>query len=76
MCREHAEYALSYLEVMLEEYQYRRSRPHVLSKFGEWARSSNLPFVLPESGLSKVTLPWKSLKTRFRRRDVIEGYRL
>ena len=76
MCREHAEYALSYMEILLEEYRYRRSRPHPLQKFGEWARSSNLPFVLPASGQKSITLPWKSLKTRFRRHDVLEGYRL
>ena len=76
MCREHSEYVLSYMEALLDEYQYRRSRPHSWSKFAEWARSVDLPSALPASGQSNVVLPWKSLKTRFRRRDIIEGYRL
>jgi hypothetical protein len=76
MCREHAEYVLSYMEALLDEHQYRRSRPHVWSKFAEWARSVDLPGRLPPSGQKKLVLPWKSLKTKFRRRDVIEGYRL
>lgn len=76
MCREHAEYVLSYMEALLDEYQYRRSRPHPQSKFAEWARSVELPSALPASGQTGVVLPWKSLKTRFRRRDIIEGYRL
>ena len=76
MCREHAERVLAYMEALLDEYQYRRSRPHQWSKFAEGAGQADLPADLPASGQAEVVLPWKSLKTRFRRRDVIEGYRL
>jgi len=76
MCREHAGYVLSYMGSLADEYQYRRSRPHPQSKFVEWAESSGLSAELPASGQSNIVLPWKSLKMRFRRKDIIEGYRL
>ena len=50
MCREHAKYVLSYMSVLLDEYQYRRSRLHLLSKFADWAEAIDLPSVLPVSG--------------------------
>lgn len=76
MCREHAAYVLSYMSVLLDEYQYRRSKPHPSSRFADWAEAVNLPSVLPSSGQANIVLPWKSLKMRFRRKDIIEGYRL
>lgn len=76
LCKEHVKYVLSYMEILLEEYQYRKSHPHVLSKFIEWSRLIDLPSILPPSGKSTVILPWKSLKVCFRRRNIIEGYRL
>ena len=76
MCREHTKYVLSYMSVLLDEYQYRRSRPHLLNKFADWAEAIDLPSVLPVSGQANIILPWKSLKMRFRRKDIIEGYRL
>lgn len=76
MCREHAAYVLSYMSVLLDEYQYRRSKPHLSSRFADWAEAVNLPSVLPASGQANIVLPWKSLKMRFRRKDIIEGYRL
>lgn len=76
MCREHVKYVLSYMFVLLDEYQYRRSRPHPSSRFADWAEVVDLPSVLPVSGQSNIVLPWKSLKMRFRRKDIIEGYRL
>lgn len=76
MCREHARYVLSYMSALLDEYQYRRSRQHPLNGFADWAEAVDLPSVLKASGQANIVLPWKSLKTRFRRKDIIEGYRL
>jgi len=76
MCREHAEYILSYAEILFDERRYRSPKPDSAFKFTEWARDVRLPEDLPASGQTNLVLPWKSLKTRFRRRDVLEGYRL
>lgn len=76
-CREHFDYVLGYMGVLLEEYEYRTGRRHPLAKFEEWATNDIPQSVrIPKAGLARVILPWKSLKLRFRRKDIIEGYRL
>ena len=76
MCKEHAEYILDYMEILLDEYQYRKSKLHSLTKFIDWANNIYLSDFLPKSNQKKIVLPWKSLKRNFRHRNIIEGYRL
>ena len=74
MCREHVEYVRAYMSAMLDEYAYRHGREHGLRQFLDW--DAGVEMKIPAANLKSVSLPWKSLKPRFRRRDVLEGYRL
>ena len=75
MCREHFDYVKKYFDVLLDEYEYRFGRRHKLANFSEWV-DEYMPQKVPYGNLKHVSLPWKSLKLKFRRKDVIEGYRL
>lgn len=75
-CKEHYDYVKHYLNILLDEYAYRFSKVHGLSKFAEWLEFDAPPLSIPEARLSKITLPWKTLDIRFRRKDIVEGYRL
>lgn len=61
---------------MLVEYEYRTSRRHGMSGFFEWLTADAPEVKIPKGNLKKIILPWKSLKKEFRRKDIIEGYRL
>jgi len=74
-CRENFDYAKSYFDALLQEYEYRRGRRHRLAGFSDWV-DSDMPAVIPAAGIAEVALPWKNLSLKYRRRDVIEGYRL
>lgn len=73
-CGEHFEYMFEYLDIMLAEYESRKSRRHQMAGFSDWLAGSG--FGLPKANLKTIALPWKALKKRFRRKDIIEGYRL
>lgn len=74
MCGEHFRYVMSYFEALLDEHEYRTGRRHPLAAFAEWAGTCSAR--IPDAHIKKVYLPWKCLKLKYRRRDVIEGYRL
>lgn len=75
MCREHFDRVKSYFDALLSEYEYRRGRRHRRAALSEWIRS-DMAVKIPAAGVKSAGLPWKNLKTKYRRRDVVEGYRL
>lgn len=68
-------YVERYLEACLDEWLYRRGREHGLAAFLDWHLSLAPQLKLPDAGLSKLVFPWKNLNPKFRRKDVVEGYR-
>ena len=74
-CGEYFDYAKRYFDILLQEYEYRRRRRHRRAALSEWI-DCDMRTKIPAAGVKTVALPWKSLKQKFRRRDVIEGYRL
>ena len=75
MCGEYFRYAKRYFDILLGEYEYRRRRAHRRAALSEWI-DGDMSVKIPDAGVKDTVLPWKSLKQRFRRKDVIEGYRL
>ena len=75
MCREHFMYVKNYFDALLLEHEYRYGRRHNLSNFSEWI-DNDMTVDIPEGRIKNVILPWKSLKLKFRRKNIIEGYRL
>lgn len=74
-CGEYFRYVKAYFDILLTEYESRRGRRHRRAPVSEWIDCC-MQVKVPDAGVKTVVLPWKSLKQRFRRRDVIEGYRL
>lgn len=75
MCREHFDYMKSYFDALLLEYEYRNGRRHPLAGFSEWVDVC-MRIRIPSGNVKNIVLPWKSVKLKFRRKDIIEGYRL
>lgn len=75
MCREHYDYIVQYLDILLQEYQYRHKKLHVGSKFYEWLAVDAPQLSIPEAHLKKITVEWKSLNPRHRKKNIIEGYK-
>ena len=76
-CLDNFNYTLSYLEALLDELSYRHGK--MLDEKMEtycWVKEHISCIDLPFLGLGKVILPWKVIDPKFRRIDVIEGYRL
>lgn len=74
-CGEHLRFVERYLEACLDEWLYRRGKEHGLAAFLAWHLDSVPRIELPDAGLPKIVFPWKSLAPKFRRKDVLEGYR-
>ena len=75
MCKEHFDYVKAYFDALLDEYEYRFGRRHPLANFSDWV-DADMTRKIPEAHIKAIALPWKSLKLKFRRKDIIEGYRL
>lgn len=75
-CKEHFIYIQDYLDILLDEYVYRQCREHKLYKFANWLSENNISDKIPAANIKNIILPWKSLKKKFRRKNIIEGYRL
>lgn len=76
MCLEHYEYVKKYLDALLSEYEFRFGKQHGLTKFLEWEEVDAPKLSIPNGNIKKICLPWKCLDPRWRRKDIIEGYRL
>jgi len=75
-CKEHFDYVKNYMNILLDEYEYRTGKEHGLGKFLEWVDIDAPKITIPEGKLKSITLEWKTLNPRFRRKDIIEGYKL
>ena len=75
MCLEHYEYVKRYLGILLDEYQYRFQKEHGLGKFLEWLDLDAPKLAIPEAHLAKISIPWKCLNPRWRRKVLVDGYR-
>ena len=75
-CKEHFDYVKLYMKALLDEYEYRTGKVHGMSKFIEWLEFDAPTIAIPEGKLKKITLEWKVLNPKYRRKDIIEGFRL
>ena len=76
MCYENWAFVRKYLDILLDEVAYRDGSEHENTMILNWL-DFDMPHIdLPKAGISDVALPWKVIEPRFRRLDVIEGYRL
>ena len=76
MCYENWAYAKCYLKHLLDESEWRTGTVNESAKVLDWIEYDMPSISLPSANLNEVYLPWKSIEPRFRRVDVIEGYRL
>lgn len=75
-CAEHAGYVEDTLDALLAEYEYRFGKTHSLHDFLQWHRLHCFHTRIPFAGLKKIVLPWKALGKKWRRKNVVDGYRL
>jgi len=75
MCKEHYDYVKRCLRYLLDEYQFRFKKDHGLSKFLEWLDVDAPKLEIPEAHISKISIPWKCLNPRWRRKVLVDGYR-
>lgn len=76
MCKEHYDYVKQYLTYCLGEYEYRFGKQHQLDKFLEWDQFDAPTIPIKNANLKKLVLPWKCLNPKYRKKDIVEGYRL
>ena len=76
LCGENYGYVVKYLKCLFDEYEYRDASLHQSMAFLDWLEMDMPHFDLPLAGISNVVLPWKTIEPRFRRVDVVDGYRL
>ena len=75
-CLEHYTFISNYLDVLLDEYMFRYGKEHGLAKFAEWNKIDAPALNIPAGNLKKVVLPWKVLNPKYRKADILAGYRL
>ena len=75
-CLEHYEYVKTYMDILLQEYEYRNKKIHGLEKFLEWVEVDAPKLNIPKANISKIVIPWKVLNPKYRRKDIASGYRL
>lgn len=80
-CQNHFEVILRYFECLLDEYSFRYGHDHELYEMFDFMRLAPMECGL-RTGVKlfyihnlKIVLPWKNLPIKFRRKDIIEGYR-
>ena len=71
MCKNHYDYVVRYLELLLDEHAYRFKKEHESAQFTEWERFDAPKIALKEANLSKIVLPWKNIDPK----DIIAAYR-
>lgn len=62
------------MEALLSEYEFRFRKQHGLARYAEWERQNSLN--VPAGNLKKIDFPWKSLSLKYRRKDIVQGFRL
>lgn len=76
MCKENFDFCKQYLEILLNEISYRSKINNENLQVLEWMNSSMPCIDVPYANIDNVILPWKVIEPRFRRLNVIDGYRL
>ena len=75
-CKEHYDYVKQYFNILLDEYLYRFKKEHGLHKLAEWLDFDAPKLAIPVANMSKIVVPWKNIDIRWRRKNIINGYRL
>ena len=80
-CKNHYDVILTYFEKLLIEYSYRYGRDHELYdmlyflKMEHYFLSLRFGYSIGYINGLKIHLPWKNLPLKYRKKDIIEGYR-
>ena len=75
-CAEHYNFIKNYLDILFCEYLYRFGKDHKSHKIIEWLDFDAPKINIPCANLKQITLPWKVINIRCRRKNIIDGYRL
>lgn len=81
-CHDHYKYVVNYFESMLNEYAFRFNSDHPLYEMYDFLRILPMEmgvrygFKFPKlKNKNQFQLPWKNLPLKYRRKDIILGYR-
>lgn len=80
-CKNHYDVISEYLEKLFNEYSYRFGYDHELYEMLDFLKMEpfyitlNHGYTYPFVENLKIQLPWKSLPLKFRKKDIIEGYK-
>ena len=74
-CHENLDYCIECLKALVDEVAY-RGMHHDGALFLSWLESDMPSIDFPYSSINEIVLPWKVLQPKFRRLDIVEGYRL
>ena len=74
-CLEHFSYLVTYFECLLNEWMYRFGKDHELYELLDFYKTMMFNMKIPKANIKKIVLPYKNLPIRFRKRNLVEGYR-
>lgn len=81
-CKNHYDIILKYLGFMMEEFSRRFGKEHELYELYDFLRMAPYEISI-RTGIKviyiqnlKIILPWKNLPLKFRKKNIIEGYRI
>ena len=75
-CHENYDCCISCLSALVDESAWRMSLDHSHQAFLEWLQNDAPQLDFPYAGIDDVTFPWKVIDPKFRRADIVQGYRL
>ena len=75
-CKEHYIYIQTYLDILLLEHNSRNISNKSYQLIADWIKFDAPDIPIPEAHLTKINVPWKVLNPKFRRKIIIDGYRL
>lgn len=75
-CLENYNCAKQYLGILLNELEFRESTKSDVESILNWIEIDMPRIELASIGLSIVVFPWKVVNPKFRRENVVDGYRL
>jgi hypothetical protein len=81
-CSDHYNYLVKYLECLLSEYSFRFNKDHPLYEMFYFLRTLPMELAIRKGIIfpklkdkTKMQLPWKNLPVKFRKKNLIDGYR-
>jgi len=80
-CKNHYDIVLAHFEAALNEYSFRHGKDHELYEMLDFLKmcpydiSVRLGYRVIYIKDLKIVLPWKNLPLKYRKKDIIEGYR-